>query len=103
MALIRNGRVGNIRRIEVNLHKGPAGGPFQVSAPPAHLDWDRWLGQAPLVDYIRERCHGQFRWWYDYSGGMLTDWGAHHVDIAHWGLGMNDTGPTSIDAKGCAP
>lgn len=103
MALIREGRIGKIRRVEVNLHKGPAGGPFQVSDPPSHLDWDMWLGQAPMVDYIPQRCHGQFRWWYEYSGGMLTDWGAHHVDIAHWGLGMDDTGPTSIDASGTLP
>ena len=103
MALIRNGRVGRIRRVEVNLHKGPEGGPFQISEPPAHLNWDAWLGQSPMVPYIPERCHAQFRWWYDYSGGMLTDWGAHHVDIAHWGLGMDDTGPTSINATGKLP
>jgi len=55
-----------------------------------------WLGQTPSVDYIKERCHGNFRWWYEYSGGKLTDWGAHHVDIAQWAIGMDDSGPTSI-------
>ncbi len=103
IAIIRDGRIGKIRRVQVSIHKGPAGGPFKKSAPPAGLDWDMWLGQAPKVDYIKQRCHGTFRWWYEYSGGMLTDWGAHHVDIAHWGLGMNDTGPTVIDAKGTLP
>lgn len=52
---------------------------------------------------LENSCHGLFRWWYEYSGGMLTDWGAHHVDIAHWALGMDDTGPTSIDATGKLP
>ena len=103
IALIREGRIGSIRRVECNLHEVPSGGPFQTSSPPAHLDWNAWLGQAPLVDFIPERCHGKFRWWYEYSGGMLTDWGAHHVDIAHWGLEMDDTGPTRIDAKGTLP
>ncbi len=103
IALIREGRIGKIQRVEVNLHKGPGGGPFQTAQPPAQLDWERWLGQAPLIDYIPQRCHGTFRWWYEYSGGMLTDWGAHHVDIAQWGLGMDDTSPTSIDASGTLP
>ena len=103
IAMIREGRIGKIRRIQVSIHQGPSGGPFKKSDPPASLDWDMWLGQAPKVDYIKQRCHSTFRWWYEYSGGMLTDWGAHHVDIAHWGLGMNDTGPTSIDAKGTVP
>ena len=48
-----------------------------------------WLGQAPMVDYIKERCHYQFRWWYEYSGGKMTDWRAHHVDIAQWAIQQN--------------
>ena len=56
-----------------------------------------WLGQAPKVDYIKERCHGEFRWWYEYSGGKLTDWGAHHVDIAQWAIGMENSGPNRIE------
>jgi len=58
-----------------------------------------WLGQAPLVDFREKRCHYQFRWWYEYSGGKFTDWGAHHVDIATWALGLDGEGegPVSID------
>jgi predicted dehydrogenase len=60
-----------------------------------------WLGQAPKVEYIKERCHYQFRWWYEYSGGKFTDWGAHHVDIATWALGEGEPGkgPTEIDGS----
>ena len=52
-----------------------------------------WLGQAPLVDYTKKRCHYEFRWWYEYSGGKMTDWGAHHVDIATWAIGADNTRP----------
>jgi len=103
LALIRNGRLGKIHRVTLPMHVAPTGGPFNTSPPPAHLDWERWLGQAPLVEYTPKRCHGKFRWWYEYAGGQLTDWGAHDIDIAHWGLGMDDTGPTTIDAKGTLP
>ena len=58
-----------------------------------------WLGQAPKVDYIKERCHSNFRWWFEYSGGKMTDWGAHHVDIAQWAIGMDQTGPDTIEVE----
>ena len=54
---------------------------------PPTFDWDVWLGQASKVDYHEKRCHYEFRWWYEYSGGKFTDWGAHHVDIATWAIG----------------
>ena len=87
VALARSGRVGDLKRITAAIGSGALGGPFQASAPPPELDWETWLGQAPLTDYIPQRCHGNFRWWYEYSGGKMTDWGAHHVDIAYWALG----------------
>ena len=76
------------------------GGPFAKSDPPANLNWDAWLGQAPMVDYIRERCHGTFRWWYEYAGGKFTDWGAHHVDIATWAIGQDKEGMGPIEIDG---
>ena len=76
------------------------GGPFTPSDPPANLDWNMWLGQAPDTEYIKERTHYQFRWWLEYSGGQVTDWGVHHTDIAMWALGLHNTGPVSIEGKG---
>jgi predicted dehydrogenase len=63
---------------------------------PEGLDWDFWLGQAPRVDYVPERCHGTFRFFYDYSGGTMTDWGAHHNDIAYWAVGQ--IAPRTVEA-----
>jgi predicted dehydrogenase len=99
VAMVRSGRIGDIRKVTAAIGGGPNGGPFEKSQPPAELNWDMWLGQAPKVDYITQRSHGDFRWWYEYSGGKLTDWGAHHVDIAQWGLAMDHSGPTSIEVQ----
>ncbi len=85
--MVRQGRIGRLERVEVILGKNVTGGPFAVSEPPPHLNWDRWQGQTPAVPYIEQRCHYTFRWWYEYSGGQMTDWGAHHLDIAQWGIG----------------
>jgi predicted dehydrogenase len=104
VALVRTGRIGKIKKVTAAIGGGPTGGPFQKEAPPAELNWDMWLGQAPKVDYIKQRCHSDFRWWYEYSGGKLTDWGAHHVDIGQWGIGMEKTGPKTIEVvKGELP
>jgi myo-inositol 2-dehydrogenase/D-chiro-inositol 1-dehydrogenase len=67
------------------------------------LNWDVWLGQCPRVAYTPERCHGAFRWWLEYSGGKLTDWGAHHLDIAQWALGYDRSGPVEIEGRGKFP
>ncbi len=101
--LVRNGRLGKISKVNANLPTGPTGGPFAAEPLPTDLDWDWWLGPAPKVDFTHERLHGVFRWWLDYSGGMMTDWGAHHNDIAQWGLGTDRSGPVTIQAYGKGP
>jgi predicted dehydrogenase len=97
VAMVRDGRIGKIRKVTAAVGGGPTGGPFPKEKPPAELNWDMWLGQAPMVDYIKQRCHYEFRWWYEYSGGKMTDWGAHHVDIGQWGIGKEDTGPKTVE------
>ncbi len=98
--LVRNGRLGKLKQITVWLPAGLREGPFQSAPVPAGLNWDWWLGQAPKVEYLPQRCHTMFRYWYDYSGGTVTDWGAHHNDIARWALGFD--GPMSIEAQALA-
>ncbi len=97
--MVQKGLLGDIKNITVGINGGPKGGPFPKTDPPAELDWDFWLGQAPKVEYIDKRCHYQFRWWYEYSGGKFTDWGAHHVDIATWAMEQDKEGmgPVEID------
>jgi predicted dehydrogenase len=85
--MVRQGRIGRLQRVEVVLNKNVAGGPFAASSPPPGLNWDLWQGQTASVPFVHERCHYTFRWWYEYSGGQMTDWGAHHIDIAQWALG----------------
>ncbi|RLT16653.1 MAG: gfo/Idh/MocA family oxidoreductase, partial [Planctomycetota bacterium] len=97
--MVHKGLLGDVTKVTVGINGSPTGGPFPVAAPPKELDWEMWLGQAPKVDYREKRCHYEFRWWYEYSGGKFTDWGAHHVDIAQWAL-KEDTkgrGPVRID------
>jgi predicted dehydrogenase len=95
--LIRNGRIGRLRAANVWLPAGLRAGPFATADVPAGLNWDFWLGQAPKVDYVRERCHKTFRFWYDYSGGTMTDWGAHHNDIAYWAIGL--LAPRTVESR----
>jgi predicted dehydrogenase len=95
--LVRNGRIGTLEQVTVFLPGGLREGPFTPVPVPAGFHWDLWLGQAPQVDYLKERCHQTFRWWFDYSGGPVTDWGAHHNDIARWAIGLD--GPTEVQAR----
>ena len=98
--MVQKGLLGDIKTITVGINGGDVGGPFKKEAPPEGLDWDMWLGQAPKVEYIKERCHYQFRWWYEYSGGKFTDWGAHHIDIASWAIGADQEGKGPIEFDG---
>lgn len=98
--MVQKGLLGDIKTITVGINGGDVGGPFEKKAPPEGLDWDMWLGQAPKVEYIKERCHYQFRWWYEYSGGKFTDWGAHHIDIATWAIGADQEGRGPIEIDG---
>jgi predicted dehydrogenase len=97
--LVRNGRVGKIQRVQVWLPQGLHEGPFKSQTPPQELNWDFWQGQTAAIDYVPERCHQKFRYWWDYSGGTMTDWGAHHNDIALWGLGRERSGPVSVEGQ----
>ncbi|MEO8427579.1 MAG: Gfo/Idh/MocA family oxidoreductase [Verrucomicrobiota bacterium] len=97
--LVRNGRLGKLKHIQVVLPVGQQGGPFATSPVPQELDWNTWQGQVAVHDYVPERCHRTFRYWLDYSGGTMTDWGAHHHDIALWGAGYERSGPVSIEGK----
>ena len=97
--LVRNKRIGKLQTVEVFVPAGLREGPFATDqVVPAGLNWDLWLGQAPKVGYLKERAGNTFRWWWDYAGGPVTDWGAHHNDIARWAIGQD--GPISVEAKG---
>jgi myo-inositol 2-dehydrogenase / D-chiro-inositol 1-dehydrogenase len=101
--LVRAGRIGRVRRVSVVLGKNKTGGPFTPQPVPSHFNWNLWQGQTPDVPYIPERSHYTFRWWYEYSGGQLTDWGAHHIDIAQWGIGEEHSGPVEIETQSSFP
>ena len=111
VALVKNGRIGTVRKVTCGIN-GMVASPVIPKAPvPQELDWETWIGPAPKVDYralpemrtgygggvpLYSNCHYAFRNWHEYSGGKLTDWGAHHVDIACWALGASDTGPSKV-------
>ncbi|MDB5334477.1 MAG: oxidoreductase domain protein [Planctomycetaceae bacterium] len=97
--LVRNGRIGKLKHVGVFLPQGRKEGPFVTSTPAPTFDWNLWKGPTPDVDYVKEKTHLTFRYWWDYSGGTMTDWGAHHNDIALWGIGLERSGPVSIEAK----
>jgi len=98
--LVRDGRIGQVKRVVTNVGynnkvgPGPGWKPMPV---PAGFDYERWLGPAPQVPYHQDRCLYRFRFNYDYSGGQVTNYGAHSNDLAQWGLGMDDSGPVEIE------
>jgi predicted dehydrogenase len=124
MALVAEGRLGRIKRVQAAIGAPPSSPALPVVPVPKGLDWDRWQGPVPVADYRflqgpavtdkdgketrpkpQTNCHYEFRWWYEYSGGKLTDWGAHHVDIATWALMLNGqtAGPTGISGTAKHP
>jgi predicted dehydrogenase len=101
--LVQKGIVGKVNAVNVTLPNpnwiARAGMPVPDSDPPEGFDFDRWLGPAPLRPYNKNRVHYLFRFFWDYSGGQQTNFGAHHLDIAQWGLGMDDSGPVSVEGS----
>jgi predicted dehydrogenase len=106
VALCHAGRLGKIQKVECRIGGAPKSPVLPKAPVPTGLNWELWLGQAPMVEYVsapaggkypHSRTHYEFRWWYEYSGGKMTDWGAHHVDIATWAIGMENGGPASVE------
>jgi predicted dehydrogenase len=102
--LVRNGYIGELKEIEVGVPGTFAirGGFTGMEGPepvPAHLDYAMWMGSSPEKPYTAARCHFNFRWIDDYAPGYITDWGAHFVDVAQWGAGMDDTTPVGVSAS----
>ncbi|MEI8213842.1 MAG: Gfo/Idh/MocA family oxidoreductase [Planctomycetota bacterium] len=108
--IVRGGAIGKIQAIECRIGSNPTSGPIDEVPVPRGLDWDAWLGPTQVVPYRLKmdavgrdldsntptNCHYNFRWFQAYSGGKMTDWGAHHIDIAQWCLNMDGSGPTNI-------
>jgi len=100
--LVRNGRIGKLHTVEVGLPTRwqQTCPPQPVQPVPQGFDYDLWLGPAPWAPYTKKRCQPLgWRWNYDYASGLITDWGAHHLDIAQWGMGTELTGPVEIEAR----
>jgi len=107
--LVRNGRIGKLHTVRCGLpggrpDYGKTGDRKKPEKVPDGFEYDLWLGPALKADYAPARCHVNFRWIYDYSGGQVTDWGGHHPDCAQWGMDTELTGPIEIrNAKGVFP
>ena len=98
--LVRSGRIGKIDEVHVGLPNcNFSGPPVPDSQPPEVLDYNLWLGPAPQRPYNQKRVHYSFRFFWDYSGGQMTNFGAHHIDIAQWGLGMDESGPATVEGS----
>jgi predicted dehydrogenase len=111
VALVQNGRIGTVKKVTCGINGMSSSPAIPIAPVPEELDWEFWLGPAPKVPYralpemrtgygggvpLYSNAHYSFRNWHEYSGGKLTDWGAHHVDIACWAIGASDTGPSQV-------
>ncbi len=99
--IVRNGLIGKLTAVEVGLPSGhndfaKTKDKMSVTPPPAELDYEFWIGPSKMQEYIEARIHKNWRWDYNIGGGQLLDWVGHHVDIAHWGMDADSTGPTEI-------
>lgn len=106
--IVRNGLIGRVTAIEVGLpdgnkNSGNAAKSMEPSAPPPELDYETWIGPAAMMPYIQGRVHRNWRWNYNTGGGQLMDWIGHHCDIAHWGCGFDNSGPSEIEGHGEFP
>jgi predicted dehydrogenase len=130
--IVRNGLIGEVTHVEVGLPSGhtdfkrnkpelvqklsalgitdlstirPGSEAWKIAVtePPAELDFERWIGPSKMEEYIKQRVHMNWRWNYNTGGGQLLDWVGHHVDIAHWGLGFDNDGPSAIEGQGEFP
>jgi predicted dehydrogenase len=101
--LVRNGRIGQVKTVEIGLPGDPSGEVEPEMPVPKNLDYDMWLGSTPVVYYTEKRVHPQVGYdrpgWLrceQFGAGMITGWGAHHIDSAHWGMDTELTGPVEI-------
>lgn len=109
--LVRNGRIGKLVRVQVGLPGDPAGGSLEKMAVPSNLDYDFWLGSTPDAYYTADRVHSQTNLddrpgWLrceQFGAGMITGWGSHHIDIAHWGMNTELTGPIEVEGSATFP
>jgi predicted dehydrogenase len=106
--IVRNGALGDIRRVHVwmggkpvvRLPEGQSNRPTRVASaePPANVDYDLWLGPAPYRPFHPSHFHFNWRYWWDFGGGVLADFGCHYMDLPHWALGLR--APLTVEAKG---
>jgi glucose-fructose oxidoreductase len=102
--LVRNGRIGKLHTINVWCPAGEQGGSTEVIPTPKDIDYDMWLGPAPVAPYTKDRCQARGAYWIsEYAIGFVAGWGAHPLDIAQWGNGTDDTGPVDYQGTGVFP